>query len=200
MNDIFGKLVGEKEPDSADQLIGFMAYGAYRLEKEQWLKEFEGKNQRPATQEEIDNYYSLTWDQKLDQIQDNAREALDDFLEVYLEDEIDRVQQLAIQDQLVKNFELTSEELKNDLKQREDQIVESVNETWLQKLGNSIFASLVASIVYIALIAGILGIVSWQKPDAGISKVLGSFFTSEQVHVFTQSEFEKLDVNSPGVE
>ncbi len=200
MNDIFEKLVGGKEPDSADQLIGFMAYGAYRLEKEQWLKEFQEKNQKPAKQEEIDNYFLLTWHQKIAQVQDNARETLDDFFEMYLSDEIDRIKQIAVQDQLVEDFEATGDQLRNDLKQREDQIVKSVKDSWLKKLGNSIFASLIASMIYVALIAGILGVVSWQKPDAGISKVVGSFFTKEKIHVFTQSEFEKLGVTPSGSE
>ena len=168
-NRIFDYLV-LKAKDPQNNVVGLLAYGRYKLKKRNWFKRFNEKHERPPKEGEVENFL-LAWDDTtLNDELDQAELAA----EVYSEDLL-RQKQESIKAEAVQRYLGTTLDKKT----------EAIQTHIEKKIGwkASVIASIVGTIVYSVIVAGIVVLFSLANPESVSGKILKAFFTDKQIEV-----------------
>lgn len=94
---IFVELVGSEE----DDLEGLLAYALFAVERSEWEEKFRDDNQDNPVDIDYQQYYNSFTPKRLDSLRGNARDALSVFAWNFLEDNIERIKEEAVDKSVV---------------------------------------------------------------------------------------------------
>ncbi len=94
---IFMELVGSEE----DDLEGLLAYALFAVERSEWEEKFRDDNQDNPVDIDYQQYYNSFTPTRLNSLRGNARDALSVFAWNFLEDNIERIKEEAVDKSVV---------------------------------------------------------------------------------------------------
>ena len=157
-NQIFSKLVLSHKEDSAEQLVGMLAYAEYKLQKQEYCQNFHEEHQVDPGEDKIAEFIRTFNERRLEQLKKEATETLISFAEALLEENVQENINKIIEESIVSEISQNNEKALKEVKRQNRKLT-------------GFFISLAASIAFSVFIFIGAALITINYPDSTISKI-----------------------------
>lgn len=157
-NPIFEELVLSTEENSDERLICLLTYSLYKLDKNDYFKEYYKTHGTDPTIDDVNKFLLSYNNRRLKTMKDSAASTLYTFAENYLQDRVEELQKEAIKSQLVTDLDRKGDEIAKHVKKKVG---------WIP----SIACSMIGGVLFTGAVVLAVAIFSSTSPNSNYAKL-----------------------------
>lgn len=169
-NTLFEKLVLETEENSADRLIGMLAYAKYKLEKNEFYRNHYDEYGCNPDEETVKKFILSYSQRRISDLRNDAENGLYAFGQQYLDNYFDDAKATIIEDSVVTLLDHKTTGWQSTLEEMKRKILSEVKVPIVKNIGLSFLGALLFSVFIGAVVIAI----SISFPDSNAMKIIRS--------------------------